>query len=220
MPESVPAASLAVVRERTVRDLCAHFARDHLEVEELERRLDLAYGARGRAALDALVRDLPALPAEDEGRAARPAVDPTLAVEERDLLVAVMAGAERRGEWTPPRLLTVLALMGGAELDFRRAAFGSPVTEVRVFTMMGGVEVIVPPWVRVQVNGVAVMGSFGHTAREASAGSEAPLVRITGLALMGGVDVAVRLPGESARDARRRLREGRRDRRERGRREG
>jgi hypothetical protein len=34
-------------------------------------------------------------------------------------------------------------------------------------------------------------------------------VRVTGLALMGGVDVMVRYPGESARDAKRRNREER-----------
>jgi hypothetical protein len=41
--------------------------------------------------------------------------------------------------------------------------------------------------------------------------SEAPLLRVTGLALMGGVQIEMRLPGESQRDARKRRRRERRE---------
>ncbi len=41
-----PAAVSPRERERTVRRLTRHFARDHLELPELERRLDLAFAAR------------------------------------------------------------------------------------------------------------------------------------------------------------------------------
>ncbi len=34
---------------------------------------------------------------------------------------------------------------------------------------------------------------------------EAPVIRVTGVAIMGGVEVRVRYPGETARDARLRL---------------
>ncbi|MBA3968803.1 MAG: hypothetical protein H0X52_01725, partial [Gemmatimonadetes bacterium] len=44
----------------------------------------------------------------------------------------------------------------------------------------------------------------------ASSDPSAPLLRVSGLAIMGGVDIQVRLSGESARDAKRRLREVRR----------
>lgn len=192
-----------------MRRLCDHFARDHLAVEELERRLDAAYAARGPRELEAALAGLPALPERGDGEAAAVAWDPSLAAAEHDLLVAVMAGTERKGGWTPPRRLTVLAVMGGVEVDFREAVFAVPVTEVRVFALMGGAEVLVPPGVRVEVRGAAVMGGFGHTASESGASPDAPLVRITGFALMGGVDVKVRRPGESEREARRRRRAAR-----------
>ena len=54
---------------------------------------------------------------------------------------------------------------------------------------MGGAEIIVPPGVRVETDGVAIMGGFEATAGDADAlGSDVPTVRISGLCIMGGVE--------------------------------
>jgi hypothetical protein len=125
-----------------------------------------------------------------------------------------MGGATRRGRWTPARKITAVAMMGGVELDFREAVFGPGVTEVQAFAFWGGIEVIAPPDVRVECSGVGIMGGFDHRQEIAEAPADgAPVLRITGVAMMGGVDVKVRYPGESGRDARRRLKEERRERR-------
>ena len=116
-------------RQATVDRLCVHYARDALTASELELRLDLAYAARTRAELVSLEHDLPAL--ESETRLAPPPaeapssvpIDPSRAVRERDLIVSIWGGTERKGGWTPARRLMALTLMGGAELDFREAVF-------------------------------------------------------------------------------------------------
>jgi hypothetical protein len=200
-------------RERIVQLLSRHVAADHLTLEEFERRVDIAHRTRTLAELDALLGDLPALerPAAPAASARRVgATNP--APEERRFLVAIMGGTERRGAWTPARHNTVFAFMGGAELDFRDARMAPGVTELTIIAMFGGVELIVPPDLPVEANGVAIMGGFAHAAEEprASADPNAPRLRINGLALMGGVDIQVRLPGESAGDARRRKRQQRR----------
>lgn len=197
-----------------MRRLAAHFAEDHIGVEELERRLDRAYAATSLQELEALTSDLPALREEPETEPAV-RVRSDLGVSDSELAIAIMGGAERKGDWTPPRRLTVVAVMGGAEIDFREAEFGAPETDLFVLAIMGGVDVVVPPGVRVESNGLAIMGGFGGAAMRGRSGAgprgetahpKAPLVRIRGFALMGGVDVSVRLPGESQRDARKRLR--------------
>jgi hypothetical protein len=64
----------------------------------------------------------------------------------------------------------------------------------------------------VETRGIALMGGFDHTAEGADVPDmDAPTLRISGLALMGGVNVTVRYPGESASDARRRRKEDRRE---------
>jgi len=66
----------------------------------------------------------------------------------------------------------------------------------------------------VESQGIAIMGGFEHKGDEYhNPDPHAPTLRITGLAIMGGVEVTVRLPGETARDARRRRKLERRERR-------
>jgi hypothetical protein len=99
------------------------------------------------------------------------------------------------------------------DLDFREAIMPPGVTELKIFAMWGGVEVIVPPGLNVECHGVGIMGGFDH-APEGVAPTDptAPTLRITGVALMGGVDITLRHVGESGRDARRRRRQERRER--------
>jgi hypothetical protein len=213
-PPDAPGGGAVVparTRERAVQVLCAHFAEDNINLEELERRLDLAYAASTTAQLDTLTSDLPALahgPAAETPAPVRTAVtvDPATQVADSDFMIAVMGGVERKGAWVPARRMTVATVMGGAELDFREATFGAELTDVWVIAIMGGVEIIVPPGVRTEVKGLPIMGGFGSSAPSAGLPPGAPILRVRGLALMGGLEVKVRLPGESEKEARKRLR--------------
>jgi hypothetical protein len=135
-------------------------------------------------------------------------------VKEQRFIVAIMGGSARKGRWSPARKNYSIAVMGGSELDFREAVMGPGVTELRVFTVCGGVEIIVPPGLNVESHGIAIMGGFEHTGDDYhSADPHAPTLKITGVAIMGGVEVTVRHPGETARDARRRRKLERKERR-------
>lgn len=206
-PPSSDLPALAEEREKAVKRLSAHFAADHLEISELERRLDLVYGAATRAELTELVSDLPALSVDvDADEAPSVRVEPWRSVAKTQTMVAVMGGAERKGQWTPPRHMNVVAVMGGGSLDFREAIFGEPVTEVTIVVFMGGVEIIVPPGVRVESNGFALMGGFEQVGQETAA-PDAPLVKVNGFACMGAVEMKVRLPGETEKEARKRVKQ-------------
>jgi hypothetical protein len=79
---------------------------------------------------------------------------------------------------------------------------------------MGGVSIIIPQNVHVETSGFAVMGGFEDRSEvEGPHRPGEPVLRITGYAVMGGVDIDVRLPGESAGQARRRRRKERRRKR-------
>ncbi len=197
-------------RQVTIDALVRHYAADHITVDEFERRLDVAHRTADLQELARLTSDLPVLREEPEAplpeadrlilRGARAVAD---AVRESQTLVAIMGGVERRGVWTPARRTVVLCVMGGADLDFREARFAPGVTEVFIVAMMGGADIVVPPDLSVDASGLAIMGGFGHQERRYRApDSEAPVLQIRGFALMGGVDITVRLPGETAKDAR------------------
>lgn len=206
--------------QRTVEILCESFARDELDVQEFERRIDRAYRTPDPDALRALVADLPsaeAAPVDGAGASLSVPEPPA-----REVVVAVLGGAQRGGRRTAPRTSWVLAGLGGAEIDLREARFGPGVTRVRVAAVMGGVDVVVAPGTRVDCRGIALLGGFGTDGGddELSQGIadpdgtrvDTPVLRIRGIACMGGVSVSVRRPGESAREARRRRRRERDER--------
>lgn len=207
-PQQAP-VPLEQARERTIRELCDHFAADHIGDTELERRLDGATRAATLADLRTLTADLPALADAGPASSARQSV--SLArpgeVSDSQTLIAVMSGVVRRGPWTPARHINLLAVMGGAELDFRDARMPPGVTEITTFAMMGGVQITVPPGVRVEMYGMGFMGAFDHSVVAPPPDDpDAPVLRVGGFAFMGGVDVQTMLPGETRGDAKRRVR--------------
>jgi hypothetical protein len=208
-PPNLPPVALEHARERTIRELCDHFAADHISDTELERRLDVATRATALAELGTLTGDLPALAAGTPALASRPGVAMARPqdVRESQTFICVMSGNVRKGHWTPARDTNVLAVMGGCELDFRDAAMPAGLTQVNIFAMMGGVQITVPPGVRVEMNGFAFMGGFDHSIMAPPpADPDAPVLRVNGFAFMGGVDVHTLNPGERPGDARHRLR--------------
>ncbi|MBD0021190.1 DUF1707 domain-containing protein [Gordonia pseudamarae] len=102
--------------------------------------------------------------------------------------VAVMSGWEIGGNSAVGGSLQAFALMGGIDIDLRDVEFTEPRLAIRCAAIMGGIDIVVPPDVTVEVNGFALMGGFGTTAAGLGAPG-APTVVVTGLALMGGVDV-------------------------------
>jgi hypothetical protein len=200
--------------------LCEHFANDVMSIEEFERRIDVANKAGTAEEIKALLVDMPGgnLPAPT-GASTVPApqqefgVTAAAHVKENAFVVACLGGASRKGRWTPARKNYAIAVMGGTELDFREAQFGPGMTELQVFAVMGGVEIIVPPGLTVECQGMALLGGFDHLSDTTHPDSiDGPVLRITGLAVMGGVDVTVRHPGETAREARRRRKLERKER--------
>lgn len=108
---------------------------------------------------------------------------------------AVMFGADQGGDWICPPTHYSVAVMGGVEVDLRRARFESADTEIVAVAIMGGVEIIVPEDVRLTIQGTGLMGGFGAAkSREVIVPGldlplDAPRIRVTGIALMGGVDI-------------------------------
>jgi len=187
-------------RERVVQDLGEHFAQDRLTLPEYERRVELAYRAASGNALQDLTRDLaPAPPARvvPAPVASRVDVQTDTHGTKTKTFAALMSGVVRRGMWTVPARIRAIACMGGIGLDLREATLSAPVTDIWVFAVMGGVEIIVPPDVRLESDGFAIMGGFEDQLKEpASRDPGAPLIRVRGLAIMGGVVARVAAPGD------------------------
>ncbi len=201
---------LARAREEAVRQLVAQYAGDNLTVEEFEARVDASYQASTRQQLEALTADLPVL---HGGAAVAPAAVsattatvPSHTVSKRSVQIAVCGGSKRQGGWRPGRHHFSFSVMGGSDIDFREALLPPGETEVTILNLMGGTTVIVPPGLDVKSHGFALMGGFDGVDQQGDLAPDAPRLTIRGFALMGGISIEVRGPGESHRDAKRRRR--------------
>lgn len=192
--QPLPSSSLSAVgeaeRNYVAQVLSEAFAADRISVEELDDRLASMYRATNTQQLGQLLVD----PRDPVRSLAQPEnasrVAQEFAVPARGVGAAIMGGFQRGAGWVLPRHFKAIAIMGGAELDLRDARIAPGVSEIEVFTLMGGVEVLVPDGVRVEVVGMAVMGGFSVNSSAASLDDpNAPLIRISGLAIMAGVDV-------------------------------
>jgi hypothetical protein len=205
--------SIETVRTRAVEVLTEHFSNDVMDLEEFERLLDAANRCSTTGELRELLRKLPPLesskPATDmiPARGGAPVVVDADRVRDHGFLISVLGGTNRAGRWIPARKNFALGLLGGISLDFREALLGPGETDVNVLAVLGGVEIIVPPEMAVEVDGMALLGGFEHqTDAPLRSDPDVPTLRIRGLALLGGVGVEVRLPGETSRQAKRRRR--------------
>jgi hypothetical protein len=173
-------------RETAVGRLRVAGGEGRLTLEELAERVELADAARTRGELDALTADLP-----DTGRRFVPAAaEPQ---KERNWIVAFMGGAERKGRWRPARRTNVVTVMGGAELDLREAEIADEVV-ITAITVMGGIGIVVPEGVSVELGGFALMGGNGAPRDKVPPLPDAPVVRVRAFSLMGGVSVERKKP--------------------------
>ena len=209
----LPAVPLQSRRDATIAALCEHFSKDNLTLDEFERRLDLANSVQTVPDLNHLLQDLPVLatpPAAVAATSSSSLAKVATHAREQQHLIAIMGGVDKRGVWQPAAKTYCYNLMGGCSLDFREALLPPGETELTIIAVMGGAEIIVPPGLRVDCDAIAIMGGVDHPAESGPHDPNAPVLKINGFMLMGGVEITVRNPGESARDAKKRRREEKR----------
>lgn len=180
-------------REQIASVLQQAMSEGRISVGELETRLDSVYAAKTLGELEPITRDLP-------GHALSLTKSVRVAVHaERGLwmsaggaskgnIVGILSGVERKGIWTTPGHINAVAIMGGLILDFTGAQLTAMETVINVTAIMGGVEITVPDGLTVVVEGVGIMGSFDDRARQ-NYGPGSPVLRVKGVAIMGGVEV-------------------------------
>jgi hypothetical protein len=168
-------------RDRAAQALSAHAGQGRLTLAELSERVDAAYGARTRGELEALLRDLPTQPASTD-------VEAPSRRKPLRWTVAVMSGAHRRGRLRIAGRSTVMAVMGGASVDLREAEIDRD-AHLFAVSLMGGIDILVPAGVDVQLDGISIMGGKHLKGADAPDRPETPVLHVTGLALMGGISV-------------------------------
>lgn len=180
-------------REQTAEILRVAASEGRLNVDELEDRLGSVYAVRTRAELERLIADVNPERLGAARAIATPGKPGGLTIREGPggdrWVIAIMGGHDRGGRWRVAPRCTVLNIMGGSDIDLNDAELASRVTQLNVYSIMGGAEVRVPHGVEVRVSNFALMGGNGVKLGDEVAPAGGPVIHIRLVSIMGGSDV-------------------------------
>lgn len=179
-------------RDQVATVLSTAYAEGRLTKSEHDERLDRLMEARTFDELVPITSDLvPAgttAPASAPARAESFTIETGSPTEGPDWQVAIFGGATRTGRWRVRRKINSVALFGGIDLNLNEAVFEAPTVEISGFWCFGGLDIKVPDGIEVQDQTVGIFG--GTDVRDlGDPVPGAPVLRIKGATLFGGVSV-------------------------------
>ncbi|MFJ8917187.1 DUF1707 domain-containing protein [Amycolatopsis sp. NPDC102389] len=180
-------------RENVARLLYEAMGAGRITTGELETRLDAVYAAKTFAEFEPVVADL-----SPGGALALSHAGDGDQGGRRSF--AVMSATTRRFDGPLPPKHVSRAFWGSVRLDLRRARIAAGPRTIRAVAIMGGVKIVVPEDLAVDIRGIGLMGRFGTGRRTGRRGpvTGAPVLRVTGFAWWGSVKV-IRKPLEPRR---------------------
>jgi class 3 adenylate cyclase len=188
-PGSAPGPPLRISdaeRERVVDVLKTGCEEGRLTLDEFSERVAATYAARTEADLGVVVADLPAATADRMPASTTGAVPARRATR---WTVGIMSGAKHRGRYRLQGKTNAVAFWGGCELDLRYAEVEGPEVEINAVAIMGGIDIVVPEGIAVELTGFAIFGGRNVRVKDVPVLPGSPVIRVRTLAVMGGVTV-------------------------------
>ncbi len=179
-------------RDAVAQVLQAAFAEGRLDDGEFDERMRAALTARTTADLEQITTDLPSGPPRPAAFATSVLAGPAPG----RYAIAYKNSIRRGGRWRVPERFTSVVYKGSGWLDLRAAELTAPVTTVLAVAYKSRIDVLVPPGVRVELDGFGVSKGWSQQEElERLAPRDAPVVHIRGIAYKGTIEVATRPPG-------------------------
>src|SRR5580692_9228043 len=180
-------------RDRTVTMLREHVVEGRLTLDEFSERMGAALEAKTRGELVAVMADLPTT-------GSVPTASPTTATPRKTSRwhIAVMSGHSTGGRWRIGAKTKAVAVMGGCDMDLRRAEIEGPEVEITAVAFWGGIDITVPEGFDVELRGFSFMGGRDLKLRDVPIVPGSPRIIVRGFAVMGGIDVKSR-PNRSSK---------------------
>jgi hypothetical protein len=191
-PEQHPVVSMEQARDRAIDVLSNQFAHDAISLEELERRLELAYRASSVAELRALTSDLETAPESGSLPARAGAPVPAALAPDQESVTSIMTETTRRGVWAAPQRLDVTAVMSDTTIDLTQAVLPAGIVDIHIKVVCASFKLILPPGIRVANRVGGFMASIQVNPDDAPARPDLPVIRLSGWALMSEVQTKTR----------------------------
>lgn len=177
-------------RDQIAQVLQAAFAEGRLDDDEFDQRMRAALTARTSTELEELTTDLPDGPPRTVAARPAPAKSPG------KFAVAYKNPIRRGGRWRVPERFTSVVYKGSGWLDLRAAELTAADTTVLAVAYKSRIDVLVPPGVRVELDGFGVSKGWSEQEElESLLPRDAPVVHVRGIAYKGTIEVSTRPPG-------------------------
>jgi hypothetical protein len=191
-PQQEPLAMRASDQDRdeAAQRLQVAFAEGRLDDAEFDQRMRAALVAVTHPELEKLSADLPAAAPKSTGAVKLPPPG--------KYAVAYKNSIRRGGRWRVPGRFTPVVYKGSGWIDLRAAELTEPVTTVWAIAYKSRMDILVPPGVRVELDGFGV--SKGWSAEEeweSSLPHDAPVVHVRGIAYKGTIEIRTRPPAQT-----------------------
>jgi hypothetical protein len=186
-------------RDAVAQRLQQAFAEGRLDDDEFDQRMRAALTARLSTDLVPLTRDLPASTGAAQPVPAAPGRKPGR------FAIAYKSSIRRAGRWRVPERFNAVVYKGSGWIDLRAAELTSAETTVLAIAYKSRIDVLVPPGVRVELEGFGVSkGWSAEEALEVRLPADAPVVHIRGIGYKGTIEVSTK-PQDGADGERRSL---------------
>lgn len=111
-------------------------------------------------------------------------------IEESDDLntTVLLSGAEIRSQSKSFQGGSVLTILGGAEIDLRDAVIVDG-AKIDITSILGGVSILVPENVRVELSGIPLLGGWEDSTRHVGLTGEEVVLKVQCLTILGGAEI-------------------------------
>ena len=175
-PEPLSRPPTDAERETAAERLVDAAGDGRLTLEEFSDRVGAVWGAGTTEQLALTTADIEAAP-------------PVGSTRTMGRVVSIMGDQTRSGRWRLPARVRGWCLMGDIHLDLRSVVCSEPEVDIRTWTLMGDVEVVVPDGVEVELGGFDVMGDRELRLAPVPRVPGTPLIRVRCYTLMGDVKI-------------------------------
>jgi hypothetical protein len=115
-------------------------------------------------------------------------------------VISILGSAVRKGRWRAENNIRVVSVLGSSTLDFRNATYDPSchTIEVRVFTLLGSLTVILPDGVDGSLDGIAILGSKVVKLTDAPIVPNTPRIDVRVVCLLGSATLKTKGSGMTA----------------------
>jgi hypothetical protein len=182
------------VREEVIDTLIYNYSHGVISSEAFERRLDQAMASQNHQEIFDLAADLDKTTDSEFNTQKERKFNVNYAVtdnDETETIVNILGGSCRSGQWTVPREIRIITLLGGADIDFSDAIFTTPNVTIKILCLFGGTDISVPEDINIVSKAFCILGGIDNSA-PSIASRQAPTLTIEGLVMFGGLDIKVK----------------------------